>query len=235
MIIIAIGKILAVTVPVLISVAYFTLLERKVMAGIQRRRGPSNVGVLGLLQPFADGLKLFVKENLMPVKANKYIYIVSPMLFLGVGLANWGIIPLGIKTVIADVHLGVLYVLALSSMSVYGLIIGGWASNSQYAFLGALRSAAQMISYEIAIALILFTVVIYAQTLNLSKMVIAQSYQGWYIYALFPVCVMFFICALAETARPPFDLPEAESESVSGYNVEYSSMGFAFFFYSGVY
>lgn len=219
----------SVIVPMLISVAYFTLLERKVMAGIQRRRGPNQIGILGILQPFADGLKLFLKENMIPIKANNYLFIIAPILFLSLSLVNWSLIPLSENTVISDMHLGILYVLSLSSLSVYGLIIGGWSSNSSYSFLGGLRSAAQMISYEIAISLIIFTVVVYAQSLNLSKIVISQE-TVWLIYGLFPIFIMFFVCALAETSRPPFDLPEAEAELVSGYNVEYSSMGFAFFF-----
>jgi NADH-quinone oxidoreductase subunit H len=229
LVIILLIKLLGIILPVLISVAYFTLLERKVMAGIQRRRGPDYIGFLGLLQPFSDGLKLFMKENFIPIKANKYLFIFAPILFLSVSLINWSLVPFDLNIVIADIHLGILYVLSLSSLSVYGFIIGGWASNSQYSFLGALRSAAQMISYEISIALILFTVIIFSQSLNLSKLVLAQK-SGWFIFSVFPIFIMFFVCALAETSRPPFDLPEAEAELVSGYNVEYSSMGFAFFF-----
>jgi len=222
-------KILVIIVPILISVAYMTLFERKVMAGTQRRRGPSVVGIMGLLQPFADGLKLFIKEIFLPAKANKMIFIFAPVLFLALALINWSVMPFTVNAVVADLNLGILYVLAVSSLSVYGLILSGWSSNSQYAFLGALRSAAQMISYEISLALLILTVVLLANSLNLSAIVLAQ-YHVWFIFPLFPAFVMFFISALAETSRPPFDLPEAEAELVSGYNLEYASMGFAFFF-----
>jgi NADH-quinone oxidoreductase subunit H len=222
-------NVLVLIIPVLISVAYATLFERKVMAGTQRRRGPSVVGLLGLLQPFADGLKLFIKEIFFPAKANKILFIFAPVLFLGLALLIWAIMPFNIAAVVADLNLGILYVLAVSSLSVYGLIISGWSSNSQYAFLGALRSAAQMISYEISLALLILTVVILANSLNLSVIVLAQ-YSVWFIFPLFPAFLMFFVSVLAETSRPPFDLPEAEAELVSGYNLEYTSMGFAFFF-----
>lgn len=222
-------KILSIFIPLLISVAYVTLFERKVMGAIQRRRGPNFVGFWGILQPFADGLKLFLKENIVPIKGNKYIFFFSPVLFLTLALGNWGIIPLKENAVISDLHLGVLYVLALSSLSVYGLILAGWSSNSQYAFLGALRSAAQMISYEISITLIILTVVILTESLNITTIVILQDFV-WFAVPLFPAFLMFFVSSLAETSRPPFDLPEAEAELVSGYNLEYSSMGFAFFF-----
>lgn len=227
--IIYILKILVIILPLLISVAYLTLLERKVMAGIQRRRGPSYVGIIGLLQPFADGLKLMLKEILLPLKANKLLFIIAPIIFLALALINWAILPFNINAKVTDMNIGILYILAISSLSVYGLILSGWASNSQYAFLGALRSAAQMISYEISLSLIILTVVILTQSLNLTQIVIAQE-KIWYIFPLFPAFLMFFISALAETSRPPFDLPEAEAELVSGYNLEYSSMGFAYFF-----
>jgi len=222
-------KILVIILPILISVAYATLFERKVMAGTQRRRGPSVVGVMGLLQPFADGLKLFIKEIFFPAKANKIYFIFAPVLFLALALLNWSIMPFNVNAVSADLNLGILYVLAVSSLSVYGLILSGWSSNSQYAFLGALRSAAQMISYEISLALLILPVVLLANSLNLSVIVLAQ-YSVWFIFPLFPAFLMFFVSALAETSRPPFDLPEAEAELVSGYNLEYASMGFAFFF-----
>jgi len=222
-------KILVIIIPILISVAYATLFERKVMAGTQRRRGPSVVGIMGLLQPFADGLKLFVKEIFFPTKANKILFITAPVIFLALALMNWSVMPFDITSVVSDLNLGILYVLAVSSLSVYGLILSGWSSNSQYAFLGALRSAAQMISYEISLALLILTVVLFANSLNLSMIVLAQN-TVWFIVPLFPAFLMFFVSALAETSRPPFDLPEAEAELVSGYNLEYASMGFAFFF-----
>lgn len=213
----------------LIAVAYLTLLERKVMAAIQRRRGPMAVGILGLLQPLADGLKLFSKEIIIPVKANKKLFVLAPVLFLALALMNWSIMPLQEGYVLADLNFGLLFILAISSFSVYGLILGGWASNSQYAFLGALRSAAQMISYEITLSLLIFCVLLLTESLNLTTIVLYQE-NVWFVLPLFPVFILFFISSLAETSRPPFDLPEAEAELVSGYNVEYSSMGFAFFF-----
>lgn len=225
----AILKILIIILPILISVAYLTLLERKIMASIQRRRGPSYVGILGLLQPFADGLKLMLKEIIFPAKANKILFLTAPIIFLALALINWSIMPFNLNAKVADLNLGILYILAISSLAVYGLILSGWSSNSQYAFLGALRSAAQMISYEISLALIILTTVILAQSLNLTTIVLTQ-YHIWFILPLFPAFLIFFISILAETSRPPFDLPEAEAELVSGYNLEYASMGFAFFF-----
>ena len=222
-------KILAIILPILISVAYLTLLERKVMASIQRRRGPSVVGVLGLLQPFADGLKLFAKEILLPTKTNKILFLTAPIIFLGLATTNWALIPFSVNAILADLNLGILAILAVSSLSVYGLILSGWASNSQYAFLGAMRSTAQMISYEISLSLIILTPITLAQSMNLSQITMAQQ-NGWFLLPLFPAAIMFFISALAETSRPPFDLPEAEAELVSGYNIEYASMGFALFF-----
>lgn len=222
-------KILIIILPILISVAYLTLLERKIMASIQRRRGPSYVGILGLLQPFADGLKLMLKEIIFPAKANKVLFLTAPIIFLALALINWSVMPFNLNAKVADLNLGILYILAISSLAVYGLILSGWSSNSQYAFLGALRSAAQMISYEISLALIILTTIILAQSLNLTTIVLAQ-YHIWFILPLFPAFLIFFISILAETSRPPFDLPEAEAELVSGYNLEYASMGFAFFF-----
>ena len=222
-------KILIVIVPLLISVAYFTLVERKVMGSIQRRRGPNVVGYLGLLQPLADGLKLFVKETILPTAANTRIFLLSPLLTFILSLMGWGVIPFGDGLVVSNLNVGVLYLFAISSLGVYGIVLSGWSSNSKYAFLGSLRSAAQMISYEVSIGFVIVNVCICAGSFNLSDVVNAQSYI-WYIVPLFPMFLMFFISALAETNRHPFDLPEAEAELVSGYNVEYSAMGFALFF-----
>ena len=222
-------KILAIVVPVLISVAYFTLVERKLMGSIQRRRGPNVIGYLGLLQPLADGLKLFAKETILPSNANTVLFVMAPMITFILSMMGWAVIPFGEGIVLSNINVGILYLFAVSSLSVYGIILSGWASNSKYAFLGAIRSAAQMISYEVSIGFIVVTVVICAGSFNLSEIVLAQS-KVWYILPLFPMFLMFFVSALAETNRHPFDLPEAESELVSGYNVEYASMGFALFF-----
>jgi len=226
---IALLKILAIIVPLLISVAYFTLVERKLMGSIQRRRGPNVVGYLGLMQPLADGLKLFVKESTFPSSSNIGIFILAPLLTFLLSLIGWAVIPFGEGLVLANINVGILYLFAISSLSVYGIVLSGWSSNSKYAFLGALRSAAQMISYEVSIGFIVVTVVLCAGSFNLSEIVLAQS-KIWYIFPLFPMFLMFFVSALAETNRHPFDLPEAEAELVSGYNVEYSAMGFALFF-----
>ena len=222
-------EILLIVVPLLISVAYFTLAERKVIASIQRRRGPSVVGIWGLLQPLADGLKLLVKETVLPSNANTILFIIAPILTFLLSLLGWAVIPFGSHTVLSDLNIGLLYIFAVSSLGVYGIIVSGWASNSKYAFLGALRSAAQMVSYEVSIGLIIISVLLCAGSLNLSKVIIAQE-SVWYIIPLFPVFILFFVSALAETNRAPFDLPEAEAELVAGYNVEYSAMGFALFF-----
>jgi len=228
-IIIAILKILAIVVPLLISVAYFTLAERKIMGSIQRRRGPNVVGYLGLLQPLSDGLKLFVKETILPTAANTGIFLLAPLLIFILSLMGWAVIPFGEGVVLSNINVGILYLFAVSSLSVYGIVLSGWSSNSKYAFLGGLRSAAQMISYEVSIGFIVIAVVLCAGSFNLSEIVFAQKHI-WYIFPLFPMFLMFFVSALAETNRHPFDLPEAEAELVSGYNVEYSAMGFALFF-----
>jgi NADH-quinone oxidoreductase subunit H len=222
-------KILSIVVPVLISVAYFTLAERKIMGSIQRRRGPNVVGYLGLMQPLADGLKLFAKETVLPSNANTLLFLIAPLLTFILSIMGWAVIPFGEGIVLADINVGVLYLFAVSSLSVYGIILSGWSSNSKYAFLGAIRSAAQMISYEVSIGFIVVTVVICAGSFNLSEIVLAQK-KIWFLVPLLPMFLMFFVSALAETNRHPFDLPEAEAELVSGYNVEYSAMGFALFF-----
>ena len=228
-ILINILKILSIVVPLLISVAYFTLAERKIMGSIQRRRGPNVIGYLGLLQPLADGLKLFAKETILPTAANTGIFILAPLLTFILSLMGWAVIPFGEGIVLSNINVGVLYLFAVSSLSVYGIVLSGWSSNSKYAFLGSLRSAAQMISYEASMGFIIVSVILCAGSFNLSEIVFAQK-DIWYIFPLFPVFLMFFVSALAETNRHPFDLPEAEAELVSGYNVEYSAMGFALFF-----
>jgi len=222
-------KILVTVVPLLISVAYFTLAERKIMGSIQRRRGPNVIGFLGLLQPLADGLKLFVKETILPTAANQSIFLLAPLLTFLLSLMGWAIIPFGANLVISDVNVGVLYLFAISALSVYGIVLSGWSSNSKYAFLGSLRSTSQMISYEVSIGFLIIGVVLCTGSFKLSEIVLAQQ-KVWFIFPLLPMFLMFFVSALAETNRHPFDLPEAEAELVSGYNVEYSAMGFALFF-----
>ena len=222
-------KILLIIIPLLVAVAYLTLAERKVMAAIQRRKGPNVVGIFGLLQPLADGLKLFVKETILPSSANLNIFILSPILTFLLALISWCVLPISEGAVFSDLNIGVLYLLAISSLGVYGIIMSGWSSNSKYAFLGALRSTAQMVSYEVSIGLILINVLICTGSLNFSEIILFQS-SVWFIVPLFPAFILFYISILAETNRAPFDLPEAEAELVAGYNVEYSAMGFALFF-----
>ena len=222
-------KILAIVVPLLISVAYFTIAERKLMGSIQRRRGPNVIGFLGLLQPLADGLKLFVKETILPSNSNIYVFLLAPLLTFILSLIGWAVIPLAETIVISDLNLGILYLFTISSLSVYGIIMAGWSSNSKYPFLGSLRSAAQMISYEVSIGFIIVNICVCVGSFNLSEIVLAQR-SIWFIVPLFPMFILFYISMLAETNRHPFDLPEAEAELVSGYNVEYSAMTFALFF-----
>merc|ERR1711871_1926741 len=221
---------LGVIVPLLIAVAYLTLAERKIMASMQQRRGPDVVGIYGMLQPFAVGLKLLSKEYVLPSSANPVLFFLAPVVTFFLALAAWAVVPFGEGWVFADINVGVLYLFAMSSLGVYGIITSGWASNSKYAFLGALRSAAQMVSYEVSMGLILFCTLICAGSLNVTAIVQAQELTVWYILPLFPLWVLFFISTLAETNRAPFDLPEAEAELVSGYNVEYGAVGFTLFF-----
>ena len=228
-ILITILKILSIVVPLLISVAYLTIAERKIMGAVQRRRGPNVIGFIGLLQPLADGLKLFVKETNLPTNANISIFLFAPALSFTLSLVSWAVIPFSEGIVLCDINLGIIYLLAVSSLNVYGILFAGWSSNSKYAYLGALRSAAQMISYEISIGLTILNVVICVGSFNLSSIVLAQK-KIWFIIPLLPIFIIFYISMLAETNRHPFDLPEAEAELVSGYNVEYSAMTFALFF-----
>ena len=222
-------KIISIILPVLIAVAYFTLAERKILSSIQRRKGPNVVGAFGLLQPLADGLKLFLKETILPSNADITLFILAPILTFFLSLLSWVIIPLGEGMFFTELNIGILYLLAISSLSVYGVIIAGWSSNSKYAFLGSLRSTAQMVSYELTIGFCILSVIVCSKSLNLVQIVLAQQ-TVWYCIPLLPIFIIFFISALAETNRHPFDLPEAEAELVSGYNVEYSAMGFALFF-----
>ena len=221
--------ILVITVVLLLSVAYFTYWERKVLAWVQLRKGPNVVGPFGLLQPIADGLKLFMKETVVPTGANRVVFIAAPILTFVLSLVAWAVIPFDFGVVLADINVGILYLFAISSLGVYGIVMAGWASNSKYAFLGALRSAAQMVSYEVSIGFVLVSVLLCAGSLNLTKIVEAQQHV-WFVIPLFPMAIIFFASGLAETNRSPFDLVEGESELVAGYFVEYSAMTFALFY-----
>ena len=227
--IITVLEALAVIVPVLIGMAYLTYAERKVLAAMQLRRGPNVVGPFGLFQPFADAIKMMMKETVVPSGASRFLFIAAPMLTFALAVMAWAVIPVNDGWGIADINVGVLYLFAISSLGVYGVIIAGWASNSKYAFLGALRSAAQMVSYEVSMGFVIVTVLLIVGSLNLNVIVLAQKHV-WFVIPMFPMAVIFFISTLAETNRSPFDLPEGESEIVAGFFVEYSAMTFALFF-----
>ena len=221
-------KILFLLVPVLVSVAMIVWLDRRVWAFVQKRQGPNVVGPFGLLQSLADALKYIFKEIIIRASSNKVIFILAPIITMTLALIAWAVIPFGVEQVLADINVGILYIFAVSSLGVYGIIMGGWASNSKYPFLGAIRSAAQMVSYEVSIGIIIINVLLCVGSLNLNDIVVAQK-EMWFVIPLFPMFVIFFISALAETNRPPFDLPEAEAELVAGYQTEYSGMMYAMF------
>jgi NADH-quinone oxidoreductase subunit H len=221
-------KILSIIVPLLLSVAYFTLIERKVLAVLQRRKGPNVIGLYGMLQPLSDGLKLFVKEALIPSNANKFLFSLGPIIAFSISLLPWIVIPFSKYGVYAEINITILYTFAISSLGVYGIIISGWSSNSKYAFLGALRSTSQMISYELSLGFCLITIALCTGSFSFYSVINAQQ-NLWFCIPFLPLFLIFFVAALAETNRHPFDLPEAEAELVSGYNVEYAGMGFALF------
>ena len=221
-------KILFLLVPVLVSVAMIVWLDRRVWAFVQKRQGPNVVGPFGLLQSLADALKYIFKEIIIPASSNKVIFILAPIITMTLALVSWAVIPFGESQVLADINVGILYIFAVSSLGVYGIIMGGWASNSKYPFLGAIRSAAQMVSYEVSIGIIIINVLLCVGSLNLSDIIVAQK-EMWFVIPLFPMFIIFFISSLAETNRPPFDLPEAEAELVAGYQTEYSGMMYAMF------
>jgi NADH-quinone oxidoreductase subunit H len=227
-------KVVVIVVPLLLAVAYLTYAERKVIGAMQRRRGPNVTGPFGLLQPIADGVKLFFKETIIPTGASRVVFILAPSITFVLSLVAWAVIPFSEEMVLADINVGILYLFAISSLGVYGILMAGWASNSKYAFLGAVRSAAQMVSYEVSMGFVIITVLLCAGSLNLSDIVLAQKGAygmfSWFWLPLLPMMVVFMVSILAETNRHPFDLPEAEAELVAGYNVEYSAMTFALFF-----
>jgi len=227
--VLTVAQTLAMLVPVLVSVAYLTLAERKVMAAMQARKGPNVVGPFGLMQPFADALKMLMKETIVPTGANRILFIVAPLLTMTLAMIAWAVIPVNDGWAIANINVGILYLFAISSLGVYGIVIAGWASNSKYAFLGAMRSAAQMVSYEVSMGFVIVTVLLCAGSLNLTDIVHAQEHV-WFFIPLFPMFIVFFISTLAETNRAPFDLPEGESEIVGGFHVEYGAMTFGLFF-----
>ena len=225
----SLAEVIVVLVPILLSVAFMTIIERKVMASIQRRVGPNVVGVYGVLQPFSDALKLIVKEIIVPHQSNKVLLFIAPMVTLTFSLLGWGVVPIGQGLALADLSLGVLYTIALSSVSLYGILFAGWASNSKYAFLGGLRSTAQILSYELIISSVIMAIIMITSSFNYTTIIIHQQ-STWFVVPLLPLFIIWFISALAETNRTPFDLPEAESELVSGFNTDYSGMIFVMYF-----